>query len=63
MELRPAAEGDGYEIELTGDIVRMIDLGAQNRKAAPSGAAVPEAFARSAKMVAGAGFEPAAFRL
>ena len=46
----------GHEIELVGDIVKLLEL--------PCGAGVvADPFARSAKVVAGAGFEPATFRL
>ena len=56
----------GQEIELVGDIANMVRVaseGAGNKKAAPEGAAVRETFARSVKVVAGAGFEPTTFRL
>ncbi len=53
----------GFEVELIGEIAAMVDLGAQNQKAAPKGAAVPEAYRRSVKVVAGRGFEPLTFRL
>jgi hypothetical protein len=45
----------------------MVELaqggGGDNKKAAPGGTAVRDAFRRSVKVVAGAGFEPATFRL
>ncbi|NQU71177.1 MAG: recombinase family protein, partial [Rhodospirillales bacterium] len=56
---------DGLEIELIGEIVNMIDLAqtaAHNKTAALKGAAVPEPFRSSVKVVAGVGFEPTAFR-
>jgi len=51
----------GFEIALTGDIGRMVELslgGDSSRKAA-----FDEKTACSVKVVAGAGFEPATFRL
>jgi hypothetical protein len=47
----------GLEIELVGEIVRMVELGLGER------AALPAEAASSVKVVAGAGFEPATFRL
>ncbi len=63
--LTPAGEGRGYEIELVGEIAAMIGLGMGDKrtKAAPGEAAGHDVFARSVKVVAGAGFEPATFRL
>jgi len=65
VRLRPV--GDGFEIELVGDIARMVELaqqaGGTNTTAAQEGAAVSEAFVRSVKVVAGRGFEPLTFRL
>ena len=54
-----------FEVELEGEIAAMVALaqGAERSKAARHGAAVPDAFRRSVKVVAGAGFEPATFRL
>ena len=48
-----------------GEIANMVALGAEGgrKKAAPKGAAVPDTFRSSVKVVAGAGFEPATFRL
>jgi hypothetical protein len=43
----------GFEIELIGEIAAMVDLGAQNKTAGPKGSAVPDAYRRSVKMVAG----------
>jgi site-specific DNA recombinase len=37
-------EGGGLEIELIGAIAAMVDLGANNKKADPEGAVVPEAY-------------------
>ena len=47
-------ESDGYSVELTGDIVKLVTL--------PNGD-VPEPYVSSVKVVAGAGFEPTTFRL
>ncbi len=58
--------GKGQEIELIGAIANMVALangGPKSTKAALGGAAVRELFESSVKVVAGAGFEPAAFRL
>jgi len=49
--LHPAE--NGFEIELIGEIAAMVDLGAQAKAAAPKGVAVPEAYRRSVKVVAG----------
>ena len=49
---------DGPQIELVGEIVRMVELGLDAKQAALPGEA-----ACSVKVVAGAGFEPATFRL
>jgi site-specific DNA recombinase len=54
--VRPAEEG--LQIELVGEIVRMIELGLDGKKAA-----LDARTACSVKVVAGAGFEPATFRL
>jgi site-specific DNA recombinase len=54
--ITPAAEGPGETIELVGAIARMVALG--NKKAA-----LDARTACSVKVVAGAGFEPATFRL
>ena len=61
--IRPV-EG-GLEIELIGEIANMLSLtqGAHAKTAAPRGAAVHDRFQSSVKVVAGAGFEPATFRL
>ncbi|MGE3934297.1 MAG: recombinase zinc beta ribbon domain-containing protein [Rhodospirillaceae bacterium] len=62
--LRPLEKG--MEVELIGEIANMVALGAdlaENAKAAPDGTAVPSTFRSSVKVVAGAGFEPATFRL
>jgi site-specific DNA recombinase len=45
----------GFEIELIGEIAAMVDLGAQNKTAGPEGSAVPDAYRRSVKVVAGEG--------
>ena len=59
IELQPIE--DGFEIELTGEIARMVELSLD-----PTGtkkAVLDEKTACSVKVVAGAGFEPATFRL
>ena len=62
--LHPAPEGQrGFEIELVGEIAAMIALGADDKDRARSRAAGHDPFQSSIKVVAGAGFEPAAFRL
>jgi site-specific DNA recombinase len=43
----------GFEVELIGEIAAMIDLGAQNKKAGSKEPAVPDAYRRSVKVVAG----------
>ena len=54
----------GPEIELVGDIARMVELTLpKNKAAAREGAAASEVFCRSVKLVAGRGFEPLTFRL
>jgi site-specific DNA recombinase len=66
IEVRPGADGRGQEIELTGAIAAMVRLGMGERSADSGKAAAadgPGLFERSVKVVAGAGFEPAAFRL
>jgi hypothetical protein len=52
-----AAEG-GLQVEIVGEIVKMIELGLDAKQAA-----LPTEAACSVKVVAGAGFEPATFRL
>ena len=44
---------DGVQIELMGEIVRMVELGLNNKEAA-----LPKEAACSVKVVAGAGFPP-----
>jgi DNA invertase Pin-like site-specific DNA recombinase len=51
---------DGFEIEITGEIARMIEIGLPNGK---KRATLDERMARSVKVVAGVGFEPTTFRL
>ena len=46
--------GQGHEVELTGDVLRLLTL---------PGGSVPNPFESSVKVVAGAGFEPTTFRL
>jgi len=60
VTLTPA--DDHFEIELEGALAGMLAL-AHNGNAGPGGVAVSDAFRRSVKVVAGAGFEPATFRL
>ena len=48
-------DGKGHTIELTGDILNLINL--------PKHGDVPSVFEGSVKMVAGVGFEPTTFRL
>ncbi len=60
--LRPTAEGR-LEVELVGDLPSMLHLAQHAGGGAPTPGAVHEEFVRSVKVVAGAGFEPAAFRL
>jgi site-specific DNA recombinase len=59
------SQEDGFTIELVGEIANMVALalGPDTQKAASGEAAVPASFRRSVKVVAGAGFEPATFRL
>jgi site-specific DNA recombinase len=69
VDLHPAPTGPGLEAEISGAIVAMLRLGmtdadrptrpARNRLTAVD----PALFECSVKVVAGAGFEPAAFRL
>jgi site-specific DNA recombinase len=60
--LRPTAEGQ-LEIELVGDLANMVHLAQELDGSVPTRGAVRDEFARSIKVVAGAGFEPATFRL
>ena len=58
INVRPLGRG-AFEMELTGEIVNMIDLtnvGIGKGKTASEGAAVPDAYRCSVKVVAGAGF-------
>jgi site-specific DNA recombinase len=57
-------EGGGFEIEIEGELARMVEI-AMESEAGPRNAktALRDAERRSVKLVAGAGFEPAAFRL
>ncbi len=64
VDIAPGA--DGPEIVLTGEIANMVELAqnaGQSKTAAPRGAAVPEPYRSSVKVVAGIGFEPMTFRL
>jgi hypothetical protein len=58
--LTPVADGDGFEIELVGEIATMVRLGLTARRpvAAPVTSIDHDLFARSIKVVAGTGFEP-----
>jgi site-specific DNA recombinase len=49
---------DGLQVEIVGEIVKMVELGLDAKQAA-----LGEEAACSVKVVAGAGFEPATFRL
>jgi site-specific DNA recombinase len=49
---------DGLQVEIVGEIVKMVELGLDAKQAA-----LHEEAACSVKVVAGAGFEPATFRL
>ncbi len=51
----------GREIELVGEIARMVELGLEGR--ATKKATLDERTACSVKVVAGVGFEPTTFRL
>ena len=59
---RPTAEA-GLEVELVGDIARMVHLAQNSNEDSPVSGAVHDEFARSVKVVAGVGFEPTTFRL
>jgi site-specific DNA recombinase len=59
LVVRPV-EGAGFEIELVGDIARMVELGAGTER---KKATLDERTACSVKVVAGTGFEPVTFRL
>jgi hypothetical protein len=50
--LLPIALGQRHE--LIGEIAAMVDLGAQSKTAAHKDSAIPAAYRRSAKLVAGA---------
>jgi site-specific DNA recombinase len=49
---------DGLQVEIVGEIVKMVELGLDAKQAV-----LGEEAAGSVKVVAGAGFEPATFRL
>ena len=59
---RPTGEA-GLEIELVGDIARMVYLAQNSNENSPVSGTVHDEFARSVKVVAGVGFEPTTFRL
>ena len=61
IDVSPAEAG--YRIELSGEIANMIELGTEPHAAPRKGAGVLDPYCCSAKVVAGAGFEPATFRL
>jgi site-specific DNA recombinase len=62
--LHPAPDGHrGFEIELVGEIAAMMALGIDDDTRGRNHAAGHDLFRSSIKVVAGAGFEPAAFRL
>ncbi len=56
VTVHPACRGDGLRVEVHGALSAMLALGG-------GGGAVPALLAEQMKLVAGAGFEPAAFRL
>ena len=59
INIRPLGRGE-FEMELTGEIVNMIDLAnssVRNAKTAPEGTAVSDPYRSSVKVVAGAGFQ------
>ena len=60
--LHERADNKGLEIELVGAIAAMVSL-SLGKALTPMPANDRDPFARSVKVVAGAGFEPAAFRL
>jgi site-specific DNA recombinase len=59
---RPNPEA-GLEVELVGDIARMVHLAQNSNENGPVSGAVHDEFNRSVKVVAGVGFEPTTFRL
>ena len=59
---RPAAAA-GLEVELVGDIARMVHLVQNSNENGPFSGAVLDEFTGSVKVVAGVGFEPTTFRL
>ena len=65
--LTPAAEGDGLDLTLEGDLAGLLRLaaGAEGANTKKTSGDAPEAFDISEEivLVAGAGFEPATFRL
>lgn len=62
--LHPLTDGDrGFEIELVGEVAAMVALAGQDTKHGRLRATGHNMFESSIKVVAGAGFEPAAFRL
>jgi site-specific DNA recombinase len=58
-----AAEGGGFKIEIVGELASMVDVALSPDGGAQRKTALRDAERRSVKVVAGAGFEPAAFRL
>ena len=56
----PSGEAADFEVELVGEIARMVELGAGTER---KKAALDERTACSVKVVAGTGFEPVTFRL
>ena len=62
----PTEAGAKPEIELIGDIAKMVEIstqGPQTQKAVPGGTAFDDRTLSSVKLVAGTGFEPVTFRL
>jgi site-specific DNA recombinase len=62
VTFRPAADG-ALQIELVGNLARMVHLAQNSSENSPNDGAVHEEFACSVKVVAGVGFEPTTFRL
>ena len=58
----PTADA-GLQVELVGDIARMVHLAQTANGNSPISGAVHDEFVRSVKVVAGVGFEPTTFRL
>ena len=63
--IHPGAAGEGFEIELTGELAAMLGLGMEPGRGGLTqrSAAGHDLFLSSVKVVAGTGFEPVTFRL